>query len=377
VLSGALCAALAAVLTTIAARQMQTQTLPANGSISGTVRDHDGNPVELVQVILASSTGTVHQPVITNQTGVYKFADVAPGTYAVTVESHGDTLQTTRYVNLVVAAGQAVQFDAKVERGDRDDWLVFEVDANPNRSTASPEAKGTITGRVFSADGSPAIAITVAAVPESSAPSPNGILVLGNAIQAGIAPVPPSMVTALAQTDNLGRYRLESVPPGRYYLAAGIVLKRRCGPQASCGGSPNAFQPFMRQPSFFPQPPDPPLTVNSGTPLSVEFRLAPSSLFKVSGQILEKNPAPRGYEFQPRMVLMPLNEPCSLIDEMPLNPESRIQGGVTPDGLFELRDVPSGQYRVCFRHWARTSSQIEVSRLVVDRDMAGLSFSLR
>src|SRR5438876_469204 len=67
---------------------------------------------------------------------------------------------------------------------------------------------GVITGIVHQADGSPAAGVRVAATPASETPAD---------AQNGGA------LIALAQTDETGRYRLESVPPGRYYVVAGRV----------------------------------------------------------------------------------------------------------------------------------------------------------
>jgi hypothetical protein len=63
----------------------------------------------------------------------------------------------------------------------------------------TPE-KSIVTGRLFSADGAPAVGVRVAALDATS-----------------------KTVVTSALTDTTGRYRLEDVPMGRYYLAAGPV----------------------------------------------------------------------------------------------------------------------------------------------------------
>jgi TonB family protein len=59
---------------------------------------------------------------------------------------------------------------------------------------------GVITGRLLSADGTPLAGVRIAAADASD---------------------PDSILASLAQTDAAGRYRLENILPGRYYLRAG------------------------------------------------------------------------------------------------------------------------------------------------------------
>ena len=83
---------------------------------------------------------------------------------------------------------------------------------------AAPAAQtGTITGQVRSANGAPATEVRVAAIPVS-VENP----------RAGDSPT----LVSIAQTDSEGRYRLEKVPPGDYYVMAGLsgsshLLSRR------------------------------------------------------------------------------------------------------------------------------------------------------
>jgi hypothetical protein len=74
-------------------------------------------------------------------------------------------------------------------------------------STARPE-NGTVEGIVRTTAGNPAAGVRVTAV----VPPPAEGEVASNATMASIA-----------QTDAEGRYRLESIPPGQYYISAGRV----------------------------------------------------------------------------------------------------------------------------------------------------------
>jgi hypothetical protein len=70
-----------------------------------------------------------------------------------------------------------------------------------------PTQGGTITGVLKDSGGKPAVGIRMAAVAR-----PDSIEELTNGAAA---------MSALGETDELGRYKLENVPPGRYFIAAG------------------------------------------------------------------------------------------------------------------------------------------------------------
>src|SRR5262245_54512231 len=69
-----------------------------------------------------------------------------------------------------------------------------------------PTQGGTVTGTLRGADGKPAASVRVAAVPQT------------DTIEAAAA---GPTLSSIAETDAEGRYKLENIPPGRYYIAAG------------------------------------------------------------------------------------------------------------------------------------------------------------
>src|SRR5262245_577017 len=69
----------------------------------------------------------------------------------------------------------------------------------------TPALTGSVTGIVRTTLGAPAANVRVTALREEAT---------DNALRA---------MASLTQTDSSGRYRLDNVPPGRYYIAAGRV----------------------------------------------------------------------------------------------------------------------------------------------------------
>src|SRR5947207_9210813 len=71
---------------------------------------------------------------------------------------------------------------------------------------------GTITGRLLAQNGTPAAGVRVIAMPASDSAKPSA---------AAGSDVP--VLTSLTQADAAGRFRLENLPPGRYYILAGFL----------------------------------------------------------------------------------------------------------------------------------------------------------
>jgi hypothetical protein len=167
--------------------------------------------------------------------------------------------------------------------------LVFLVVQGPPSAQLE---RGVVTGRLLSADGLPASGIRVAAmaVPESG-PGISGALL------------------SIAETGKDGRYRLENVPPGRYYVTAGLV----------------------DSPTYFPGA----LTPSGATNLQV-----------LSGKTLEvadfKMLAPAGFKVSGRFVVKPSSGSATVALVSPFT--GGMETPVQSDGTFEFTKVLPGTY---------------------------------
>jgi len=90
--------------------------------------------------------------------------------------------------------------------------LLFAVMLLAQSSNPAQVQTGTITGRLLARDGTPAAGVRVSAMPAADPSKPSGT-----------AGSDGTVLASLTQTDASGRFRLENVPPGRYYVLAGFV----------------------------------------------------------------------------------------------------------------------------------------------------------
>jgi hypothetical protein len=173
---------------------------------------------------------------------------------------------------------------------------------------ARPAATGSVRGRIQAQDGTPAAGVRVTAVASGDI----------DARQAGT-------LTSATLTDNTGRYRLDGIPPGRYFIAAGLI---------------GAF-------TFLPGTTD----ESKATPVSVtanavtenaDFNLAASAGVRIRGVVgMVAGNFPKARE----------------VTLTGLTPEPKLTA-VQPDGSFEFRGVLPGTYTLEF---APTGQQVVIT----------------
>jgi hypothetical protein len=167
-------------------------------------------------------------------------------------------------------------------------------------ASAQNPANGSIAGTLMLASGGPAAGIRVAAMAVPADPA-----------QPGEA----SVFVSITQTDANGRYRLENVPPGSYYITAGFITLPTYYPGAAAPGPRSV------------------VAVTAGATLAgYDFTTAVSVGVTVKGR-----------------VLMPSNRAgiASLSpSQVALSAQSQLNAPLRGDGSFEFQHVPPGTYSV-------------------------------
>jgi TonB family protein len=185
---------------------------------------------------------------------------------------------------------------------------------------------GTVSGQILSREGQAASGIRVSAM---AVPEP-GVPVTGATALVGIG-----------MTDSTGRYRLENIPPGRYYVVAGLVDFPTYYPGVSSVSGATV------------------LNVLSGTPITgINFTMAVSAGVTVSGRLVHPN-----------------GTPATEVQRVGLAGGARDQLGPIPDtavqrdGTFQFLRVRPGIYQLLL---TGVPSFQPFSMVVGDKDVAGI-----
>jgi hypothetical protein len=180
---------------------------------------------------------------------------------------------------------------------------------------------GGITGRLFSTKGTPEPGVRIAAVPAAEAANKSG---------AGA-------LFGISLTDNDGRYRLENLPPGSYYIFAGLI----------------------DLPSYYPNA----TTIERATAIDVDAGVIVSGVdFSMA--------RPTGLTVAGRLAI-PSTMEVDAGWTVTLSPQTRgavgasLQSNVSRDGSFEFPRVAPGEYRLASPLRGTTA----LSLSVVDEDI--------
>jgi hypothetical protein len=176
---------------------------------------------------------------------------------------------------------------------------------------------GAVTGRLVAPNGTPATGVRIAAVPAED--------------KTGAA-----ALFGITQTDDNGRYRIEKIQPGRYYIFAGLI------------DTPNYYPNTTRLDRATA------ITVYSGTTTSeVNFSLVRPVSMIVGGHLM----IPPTLQFSDgwSATLTPLTRGVT----------GSVQSKVGRDGSFEFSRVAPGEYRVS----SNVGSSTPVSVTVTDTDL--------
>lgn len=174
--------------------------------------------------------------------------------------------------------------------------------AHAQAPAATRPGTAVITGTLKTIDGKPADDVRVSALqapPENVRPQ--------DGIQYYLAPPPIRTV----MTDKDGRYRITNLPPGRYFVAAGIPGQDTYYPDAIDGYGAKV------------------LTPDADSTTTIDFALVAPLAGRISGRVVPPEPTVQEVAILSGVYLTEL-----------------VETPVKPDGTFEFGRVPEGTYLV-------------------------------
>ena len=257
--------------------------------------------------------------VITQAEGQFVFAQVVPGAYRLLVHHNGFVTGVYRQKGDIFSKGQLLTLKA----GDEVNDLLFKL---------VPTA--TISGQVMDEDGEPLPGVEVQALVKASR-VPAGF---------GVPPGAQGLVSIqTATTDDLGQFRLHSLPSGEYYVSAvdsGIPETNDNGLIGGWGyelaDAPRPDYP----PTYFPGATNLPLAskvlARSGDEVQIEFQLHREDVYAVSGRATDAS----GRALQGASVFLSSEGLATGVSS------TRYGGETDTSGRFRITGVAPGDYSV-------------------------------
>jgi len=278
------------------------------GAVRGRVMNVDGAPISLARVYLFGSSNADSKMATTDQDGRFEVAGVVAGTLLVSVFKTGYAQVESGEALEPFAMGRAVTSPAPndIQFGRR-----VELAADENRSVELQMARrGTLSGTVTDEYGDHIQGV--------------GVEVLRVQYEGGRRRLVSAGAASL--TDDLGRYRLHGLAPGRYIVSATV------------GQVASADIPGYSR-SYFPG------TSNAGDARYVsvglaqdigfvDFSLSRAPTVRVAGTVL----GPSGEPAAPGALTLVPSQWSSSVTSVAVG--ARIAG----DGTFVFPNVPPGQY---------------------------------
>ncbi len=251
---------------------------------------------------------------ITDSTGHYSILGLEPGQYRMVAERTGFVSQpygakNPRQSGAIVSLGRAQKLK------DADFRLI---------------AQGVITGRVLDEDGDPMQNVLVSCMRQGFARGRKQWLPMNGQM-----------------TNDLGEYRIYSLPPGRYYIST--TYRPGFQDDANRGVVDEGYAP-----TYYPSGPSPetasPLEVTAGAQLrNIDVHLQKTRTVRVTGRVVSASSAPVGRATMVRLLPQSESSPLSFMPRM-----SRV---LDRNGRFAIGGVTAGSY------WIVADSSDENGRL--------------
>ena len=285
-------------VTSAAEAQTSAPKPPVNCTVQGLVVQQPGGlPIRKADVRLSHIGDDDVYSSITDAEGRFKMEDVKPGQYRISADRQGfvfaENHKRWNGVLYSLEPGQEVK-----------DLLLHMTPA------------AVITGKITDIDGDP--------VPNAS------VEILPLHIHRNIVPI----AKGYGSTNDLGEYRISGLLPDRYLIVASSIRHVSLAMESADTGR----KPIVYGTTYFPGTTDRgsavPLAVRAGDEVLADIRLAPTSFFRIRGEVSN---VPAEHADEASVVLGPLDDGyVADIRQWPLD----------KSGKFEIRGVLPGSYRL-------------------------------
>ena len=297
---------------------MRGQPKTGTGRISGRVISSEtAAPLRRAQVRLTAPEVGVKTS-LTDTEGRFEFKDLPAGRFNVTASKSG-------YVSVQYGQTRPFESGRPIELGDKQ--ALDKADIHMPRG-------GVISGRVLDEFGEPVADAMLSTMRQTWLNGRRRLLATGR----------------IAQTNDLGQYRLYGLPPGEYYVSAALRntdvmmmdMALAGGGAAAMGSQPSSGY----APTYFPGTTTPAnaqrVTVTVGQEAqNTDIALAPVRLGRISGSVMSSEGKP---------------VEGAIVSAAPLNRSGEIglplmgmTGRTTKDGTFTISSVAPGDYTLNVR----------------------------
>lgn len=230
---------------------------------------------------------------VTDAAGVFTFPEVPPGSWGIRAERGGfaQSTQRTRFQTIQVTSGQET-----------------------TGTVLKLAPQGVITGRIVDEDGDPMLRLVIQPLRETW--------------QRGRRVLSPA---SMAQTNDLGEYRIHGLVPGRYYLAA--VTNRPVTSARSARAGSNSGYATLYYPGVTDVSQAQVIELAPGQEIRADLQFQPVTTFRVRGHVAGEPGSRRGIA-------------VVAIDDSVNSPGLMGRGYTTvrEDGSFEVAGLVPGSY---------------------------------
>lgn len=280
-----------------------------------------GTPIRRAQISLNSRDAGFNRNVATDSEGRYELTGLPAGRYRLYVSKAGF---------VALEYGQARPFEAGKPLDIVAGQVLEKIDFSLPRGSA-------ITGRITDEFGDPVTDVQVEAMRYQFV---NGERQLVNAGR-------------IAQTDDLGAYRIFGLMPGDYVVRASMRPNMPPGPRSAdtdATGYPGTYYPGVTDVTQAQT-----VTAMLGQEVaSIGFSLVPARLSRISGTVMGSN----GQPLAGAMVMI-RTRGSNALAALRMNMIGNAGGQVRQDGTFQLTNVPPGDYTLDVQQRPRTMQNLQ------------------